>query len=122
LFELQEREGQWVAERRPLPGGRLPVTWMEVQAVGVHNADGSLGFDICCDDREFTLQAWGDQLISAVSNHIRACRRSEESYPVYLTDLHLPHDLEPYVYQQDIPTARYLAHRAQLEQALNRLP
>lgn len=122
LFELQEREGQWVAERRPLPGGRLPVTWMEVQAIGVRNTDGSLGFDICCDDREFTLQAWGDQLISAVSNHIRACRRSEESYPVYLTDLHLPHDLEPYVYQQDIPTARYLAHRAQLEQALNRLP
>jgi adenylate cyclase class 1 len=40
---------------------------------------------------------------------------------VYLTDLHLPHDLDPSVYQQDIPTARYLAYRAQLEQALNRL-
>ncbi len=120
LFELVEREGLWLAERRPLPDGRLPVTWMEVQAVGVRNASGGLGFDIYCDDREFTLQAWGEQLISAVADHIRSCRRSSEPYPVYLTDLHLPHDLEPSVYQQDIPTARYLAYRAQLEQALNR--
>ena len=120
LFDLVERESLWLAERRPLPDGRLPVTWMEVQAVGVRDASGGLGFDIYCDDREFTRQAWGEKLISAVADHIRACRRSKDPYPVYLTDLHLPHDLEPSVYQQDIPTARYLAYRAQLEQALNR--
>lgn len=120
LHELLERDGQWCVERRPLPAGRLPVNWMEVQAVGVRDAGGALGFDIYCDDREFTLQAYGQRLIPAVSEYIRACRPSGELYPVYLTDLHLPHDLEPTVYQQDIPTARYLVYRAQLEQALNR--
>ena len=38
---------------------------------------------------------------------------------MYLTDLHLPHDLDPQLYQRDIQTSQYLFYRAQLEDALN---
>lgn len=38
---------------------------------------------------------------------------------MYLTDIHLPHDLDPQVYQQDIQTIQYLYYRSELENALN---
>ena len=88
--------------------------------VGVRQGDGSLKFDIYCQDREFTAEEYGEQLIPAVAHYIRSLRRSNEPYPIYLTDLHLPHDLEPQQYQRDIQTCQYLHYRSLLEDALNR--
>ena len=39
---------------------------------------------------------------------------------MYLTDVHLPHDIDPRVYQQDIQTSQYLYYRSALEDSLNR--
>jgi len=77
-------------------------------------------FDIFCADQEFTVQEYGDQLIPAVAHYIRSLRDGQEAYPVYLTDVHLPHDLDPQVYQRDIQTIQYLYYRAALEESLNR--
>jgi adenylate cyclase class 1 len=38
---------------------------------------------------------------------------------VYLSDLHLPHDIGPRVYQRDLQTSQYLYYRNLLEAALN---
>lgn len=89
---------------RPLAFVRVTVAW----------------FDIFCRNREFTAEEYGEQLIPAVAHYIRSLRRSDESYPIYLTDLHLPHDLEPQQYQRDIQTCQYLHYRSVLEDALNR--
>lgn len=118
-YELVAREGQWYAERRSQVGDELPVGGLEVQAVGVQVGDSSLRFDLFCGHQEFTVQEYGDQQIPAVAHYIRSLRRSGEPYPVYLTDVHLPHDLEPQLYQQDLQTTQYLYYRHQLEQALN---
>jgi len=59
-------------------------------------------------------------LIPAVAHYIRSLRQSGEVYPVYLTDVHLPHDIDPRVYQQDIQTSQYLYYRSALEDSLNR--
>jgi len=66
------------------------------------------------------VQEYGDQLIPAVAHYIRSLRQSAEVYPVYLTDIHLPHDIDPHVYQQDIQTSQYLYYRSELEESLNR--
>eukprot|EP00163_Fabomonas_tropica_P026851 TRINITY_DN5062_c0_g16_i1.p1 TRINITY_DN5062_c0_g16~~TRINITY_DN5062_c0_g16_i1.p1 ORF type:complete len:839 (-),score=46.55 TRINITY_DN5062_c0_g16_i1:503-3019(-) len=119
-YEVVARDGVCRSERRPEvdSGGNLPG--MEVQAVGVQEGDSRVRFDIFCGDQEFTVQEYGDQLIPAVAHYIRSLRRTTEHYPVYLTDVHLPHDLNPQVYQQDIQTSQYLYYRSVLEDSLNK--
>lgn len=119
--ELTLTDGQWRAEVRPdtdRQGVALPG--LEVQAVGVQEGHVQVRFDIFCADREFTVQEYGDQLIPAVAHYIRSLRRGQTVYPVYLTDVHLPHDLDPQIYQQDIQTIQYLYYRVALEDSLNR--
>ena len=119
-YEVVRRDGAWRAEYRPEPDSGAPLPGLEVQAVGIHEGDSRLRFDIFCGDQEFTVQEYGDQLIPAVAHYIRSLRQSGEVYPVYLTDVHLPHDLDPRIYQQDIQTSQYLYYRSVLEESLNR--
>lgn len=120
-YELNHADGQWRAEARPDAGRQgVSLSGLEVQAVGVQEGDSRIRFDIFCADQEFTVQEYGDQLIPAVAHYIRSLRGGQDAYPVYLTDVHLPHDLDPQVYQQDIKTIQYLYYRAALEDSLNR--
>ena len=119
-YELVQIDGQWHAELRQDNARQgLSLSGLEVQAVGVQEGDMRVRFDIFCADQEFTVQEYGDQLIPAVAHYIRSLRAGKDSYPVYLTDVHLPHDLDPQVYQQDIQTIQYLYYRAALEASLN---
>src|SRR5690554_3861176 len=118
-FEVVNRSGQWRTEYRPDNDAGGPLAGLEVQAVGVQEGGSRVRFDIFCDDQEFTVQEYGDRLIPAVAHYIRSLRQSSEHYPVYLTDIHLPHDLDPQIYQQDIQTSQYLYYRTELEQSLN---
>lgn len=120
-YELTLIDGQWRAEVRPDTDRQgVALSGLEVQAVGVQEGDVRVRFDIFCADQEFTVQEYGDQLIPAVAHYIRSLRRGQAGYPVYLTDVHLPHDLDPQIYQQDIQTIQYLYYRAVLEDSLNR--
>jgi len=120
-YEVVNRGGYWRTEpeSRPEHEAVSPVPGLEVQAVGVQEGGKRVRFDLYCGEHEFTVQEYGDQLIPAVAHYIRSLRRSEDNYPVYLTDLHLPHDLAPQIYQRDIQTSQYLYYRSALEQALN---
>lgn len=119
-YELAVSNGLWRAEYRPQSdiGVRLPG--FEVQAVGVQEGSSDLRFDLYCGEKEFTVLQYGDRLIPAVAHYIHSLRQSGDPYPVYLTDVHLPHDLDPRIYQQDIQTSQYLYYRTNLEDALNR--
>lgn len=119
-YEVVRRDGRWQAEARAEPGASPRISGLEVHAVGVQQGDSTLRFDLYCNDQEFTVQEYGDRLIPAVAHYIRSLRESREPYPVYLTDLHLPHDLDAHLYQRDIQTSQYLFYRGRLEDALNR--
>ncbi|TNE71401.1 MAG: class I adenylate cyclase [Gammaproteobacteria bacterium] len=119
-YEVVAREGGCRVERRSDADTGVSLPGLEVQAVGVQEGDSRVRFDIFCGDQEFTVQEYGDRLIPAVAHYIRSLRRTSDRYPVYLTDVHLPHDLNPQVYQQDIQTSQYLYYRSELEAALNR--
>ncbi|MFT7338469.1 MAG: adenylate cyclase class 1 [Marinobacter maritimus] len=118
-YELVANNGQWRPEYRPQADTGAPLSGLEVQAVGVQEGDSRVRFDLYCGEQEFTVLQYGDQLIPAVAHYIHSLRQSRDRYPVYLTDVHLPHDLDPRVYQQDIQTSQYLYYRAFLEDALN---
>lgn len=118
--ELIQRRGQWVIERRPGVTDDLPMEGFELQAVGQQEGDSPVRFDLFCGAEEFSVLEYGDQLIPAVAHYVRSRRRSGETYPVYITDLNLPHDLDPQAYQQDLQTSQYLFYRIALERELNR--
>lgn len=119
-YELVTNDGLWRPEYRPQADSGAALPGLEVQAVGVQEGDSRVRFDLYCGEQEFTVLQYGDQLIRAVAHYIHSLRQSRDRYPVYLTDVHLPHDLDPRVYQQDIQTTQYLYYRSVLEAALNR--
>jgi len=119
-YEMVLRDSQWRAERRPDADSNVRLPGLDVQAIGIQEGDSQVRFDIFCGDQEFTVQEYGGQLIPAVAHYIRSLRQSDERYPVYLTDVHLPHDLDPQIYQQHIQTIQYLYYRTELEDLLNR--
>lgn len=118
--EVIVEAGEARLERTPLAPESLSLGGMELQAVGVQQGDGSLRFDLFCDEQEFSFAEYGDRQMAAVAHYVRQLRRSGENYPVYLTDLHLPHDLDPQMWQQELQTGQYVWYRQQLQLALNR--
>ncbi|MBB5320873.1 class I adenylate cyclase [Marinobacter oulmenensis] len=118
-YELVRQDGQWRAQPRPEQERGFPLPGLELQAVGFYR-DEALAFDIYCHDREFTVDEYGDQLIPAVAHYIRSLRRTNEPYPIYLSDLHLPQEQESQPLWQEVRTCQYLYHRSRLEDALNR--
>ncbi|MFC4260713.1 class I adenylate cyclase [Marinobacter lacisalsi] len=118
--EVIVQAGEARLERTPLAPESLALEGMELQAVGVQQGDGSLRFDLFCDEQEFSFQEYGERQMAAVAHHVRQGRRHGENYPVYLTDLHLPHDLDPQMWQQELQTCQYIWYRQQLQLALNR--
>ncbi|MCG8613325.1 MAG: class I adenylate cyclase, partial [Pseudomonadales bacterium] len=93
--------------------------YFEVQAIGNHELNGELEFDIFCDQQEFTTMEYGDRLIPAVAHFILSRRHKGERYPCYITDLGLPHDLDQHDYQSTLQTVQYLFYKQALESALN---
>ena len=118
--EVVVQGGEVRLERTPLAPESLSIDGMELQAVGVQQGDGSLRFDLFCDEQEFSFQEYGDRQMAAVAHYVRQSRRHGADYPVYLSDLHLPHDLDPQMWQQELQTCQYVWYRQQLQLALNR--
>lgn len=118
--EVRVSGGRALLERVPAPPTEeVSDPLLEVQAVGVQEGDGTLGFDLFCGDREFRREAWGDAQMAEAARYIRSMRKDGAVYPVYLTDLYLPHDLEPGLWQQDLQTCQYIWYRQQLQASLN---
>ena len=119
-WELVRRDGDWCPEYRPNPETGAPVPGFEIQAIGVQGGDGQLAFDLYCDDQEFSVQEYGGQRIPALVHYLRSRYPEQVTRRIWVTDLHLPHDLNPQAYRQDIQTSQYLHYRCALEEALNR--
>ncbi|MDG5499869.1 class I adenylate cyclase [Marinobacter sp. BGYM27] len=118
-MELVRSRRQWRLEPRSFSPDEQPLDGFEVQAVGVSEGDQPLRFDLFCDEQEFTELDHGDQLARAVAHYVTSRRRGQGDYPIYLTDVYLPHDIDPQAYQHDLQTCQYLHYRIALEAELN---
>ena len=93
--------------------------FVDIQAIANRDQRGELEFDIFCDEQEFSVMEYGEQLIPAVAHYIHAKRDSGGDYPCYITDLSLPHDLDQHDYQNELQTVQYLHYKQALEASLN---
>jgi adenylate cyclase class 1 len=75
---------------------------------------------IYCDDREFSTMEFGQELFAHVAKHILSRRRSGERYPIYITDLDLPHSMfEVNAGNGQVQTIHYLNFKRRIEKQLN---
>lgn len=101
----------------PRPGWRPSIV---VRAVGVQTPAGDLDFDLYCDDQYFPAGEVDRYCqMKAVATCIRHRRSGAGRYPVYLTDLELPQNLDGEPWLRDPQTSQYVWHRQRLQQDLN---
>lgn len=119
-FELCRSGNDYQLEARAVALDRFSPDGLEVQAIGAVAASGSVQFDLYCDEQEFSALEHGENLFRAVADYILTRRQNRQPYPIYITDLHLPQDLDLQTEQGDQSSAQYLRYKIHLEQGLNR--
>lgn len=102
-------------ERRTLPP-QPGAQFFNVQAIADYDFNGSLIFNVYCEQQEFTQLELGDALYDTVARYILSQRSDKERYPCYITDI----DLSRCVNDVNGPqTVHYLRYKQRLERALN---
>jgi adenylate cyclase class 1 len=117
-FEIVDRRGALVAERRDVTLDSQAGYFFNLQAIGDRDIDNNILFNIFCEDREFTELELGKELYDKVAEFILNRRGSKQRYPCYITDL----DLSRCISHQrsgSIQTVYYLRYKQKLEKALN---
>ena len=64
-------------------------SYLSVQVLADADSNGRQQFTIYCNQKEFSTWEHGGSLFVAVAEYVRSCRKSTESYPIYITDLDL---------------------------------
>lgn len=118
-FEIVNRGGSMMAERRDLVAESQAGYFFNLQAIGDRDLDGSMLFNIFCEDQEFTELELGRDLYYSVARYILSRRPSKERYPCYITDLDLSRCISDQ-HNGAIQTVHYMRYKQKLEMALNR--
>ncbi len=74
---------------------------------------------IYCDNQEFSSMEFGTRLFEEVANHIVALRRSADHYPIYITDIDVPHTLLGASAHAELQTIHLLKYKKKIESRLN---
>ncbi|RMF14847.1 MAG: class I adenylate cyclase [Gammaproteobacteria bacterium] len=111
-------KGQYRAEPLSLPGNQARTHYHDLQVVA-NVESGLLHYTLYYDHREFSTLEYGEQLFSALAHYILSQRAGNAPYPVYITDLSLPHDLPGKGPSQGLTTTHYLRTKLELEARLN---
>lgn len=113
LFEVRNKKQSLELElvRRKLPPLSEQSSAIDLRAV----VDEQQQTTLYCNNQEFSVWQFGDQLYQAVAEEVQAIRQpqehSQETYPCYLSDLSLPSD------NQQVIT--HLRHKQRIEKLLN---
>lgn len=93
-------------------------TGVNLQVLGDNINDGAM-FTVYCKEREFTTMEYGNQLFIEVAKYIMGLRRSQQDYPIYITDIDVSFSLlksEP----GKVQTSHYLSFKYKIESYLNK--
>ncbi len=102
---------------------RVPSEWpddkLEVKAVAHLDGNQKLLFDFYCDGQEFAAVAFDDQLDIVIAQHILKHRKTDVSYPVYISDLDLSLVADYLAPSSKLQLSHYLKIKNVLEVRLN---
>ncbi len=92
---------------------------LTVRVVGHgHNLDQT-DYTIYCDAQEFSSMEYGQGLFEEVAQHIVGLRHSMNNYPVYITDIDVPHTILGVSGPSELQTVHFLKYKQKIESRLN---
>lgn len=116
LVRPQDRKNYLV--RRDALQRRGTMQEMNIQVIGdVSGASQSL--TIYCDDQEFSVMEFGDEVFRHVARYVVGHRGSGEHYPIYITDLDLSGIATGEVGESAVQTAVMLNLKKTIEKQIN---
>ncbi len=92
---------------------------LNIQVIG-EIVDDQPMFTIYCDDKEFSSIEYDADLFKEVARYVLAHRRSGERYPIYITDMDLPHAMVVGEgFSGHVQTIHFLTYKRRIEKQLN---
>ncbi|MBL4743122.1 MAG: class I adenylate cyclase, partial [Cycloclasticus sp.] len=114
-YRVEKVGTRWAIEERSQPN-RSNNKGMDVRVA----SDGQTKeINIYCNEQTFSSVEHGDNLYVAASSYIRQERQAKEDYPVYVTDIDVPHEELKASTQAQIQTIHYLNYKQRIERKLN---
>jgi len=74
---------------------------------------------IYCNELEFNSFQYHQQLFKAVANYVMDCRSSDDSYPIYITDIEVPCRYFDTEDESQVQMVHYLNYKKKIELKLN---
>ena len=95
------------------------ATALTVRVVGHGRNLDQTDYTIYCDAQEFSSMEYGQDLFQAVAHHIVGLRQSKNDYPVYITDIDVPHTILGVNAPSELQTIHFLKYKQKIESRLN---
>lgn len=94
--------------------------YFDVQVIAGISDNNRPEFTIYIDEREFSSLEFGDSLFHEVARYVLERRKSGLSYPIYITDIDLSHQVAGVASIDQLQTIHYLGYKKLIEEKLNR--
>ena len=110
--------GKYSIHKKQCKTASIAFNYLPVQVIGDLSEDGKPAYTIYCNEKEFSILEYGEELYNVVASFVMQKRKGAEHYPIYITDL----DLSPAVLNTEsvdnIQTTHYLTHKKEIEDKL----
>ncbi|NOY72693.1 MAG: class I adenylate cyclase [Gammaproteobacteria bacterium] len=120
-FEIISRAGSPDPSiaRRELHQNSRPTRVFNIQVIGAV-VDHIPVFRIYCNEMEFSSAEYGPALFKKVAQHVLSLRKNREPYPIYITDMDMPHAMLSHGgVDEHVQTIYFLNYKRKIERQLN---
>lgn len=107
----------YLIKREIMPRRRV-IGMLDIQVIG-HLGNEQASFTIYCDDKEFSSIEYGREMFREAARYVLSHRRSGENYPIYITDMDLPHAILGDDGTGHVQTIHFLNYKKRIEHQLN---
>lgn len=114
-YRLEEIRQHWALHKVTPP----EVTINRQMAVRVAFDNYAKELHIYCNTQTFSSLEHGEKLYNVVASHIKNERKALEDYPVYITDIDVPHEELGVSEREHVQTIHFLQYKQRIEAKLN---
>ena len=121
IYKLSRQGDEQRVEKQSNNRFPLPDQFLSIQAIGNPQEDNNKEpyFSIFCDDKEFSVLDYGNQVYQELARYVVNNRPSGLRYPIYITDMDTSNDLGISHGLKTIHISQLLKYKKEIEDKLN---
>ncbi len=120
VFEIQKQApGKLILEEQFSKLQSMPSQFFRIQVIADLNKDGSRRYIIYANDKEFNSFEYGRNIYTKVAEEVISTRKSQQRYPIYITDIDLSPELKEAESSHGIQATQLLKFKYEIERRLN---